>query len=82
MPTQNVYFFVEKIPIDYAGSTNHKEVTVEGAEAPLPSAGGIEPYFAENRWYTMCHIYYWTQKFKELYHCSPKEYRQRNRLSL
>ena len=29
MPTQNVYFFVEKIPIDYAGSTNHKEVTVE-----------------------------------------------------
>ena len=67
MPTQNVYFFVEKIPIDYAGSTNHKEVTVEGAEAPLPSAGGIEPYFAENRWYTMCHIYYWTQKFKELY---------------
>ena len=67
MPTQNVYFFVEKIPIDYAGSTNHKEVTVEGAEASLPSAGGIEPYFAENRWYTMCHIYYWTQKFKELY---------------
>ena len=58
---------MEKIPIDYAGSTNHKEVTVEGAEAPLPSAGGIEPYFAENRWYTMCHIYYWTQKFKELY---------------
>ena len=22
------------------------------------------------------------KKFKELYHCSPKEYRQRNRLSL
>lgn len=65
--TECIIFLVEKIPIDYAGSTNHKEVTVEGAEAPLPSAGGIEPYFAENRWYTMCHIYYWTQKFKELY---------------
>ena len=21
----------------------------------------------ENRWYTMCHMYYWAQKFKELY---------------
>lgn len=39
-----MYIFCGKIPIDYAGSTNHKEVTVEGAEAPLPSAGGIEPY--------------------------------------
>lgn len=67
IPTQNVYFFVEKIPINYAGSTNHEEVTVEGAEAPVPAAAGIGPYIAENRWYTMCHMYYWTQKFKELY---------------
>lgn len=67
IPTQNVYFFVEKIPINYAGSTNHEEVTVEGAEAPVPAAAGIGPYIAENRWYTMCHMYYWAQKFKELY---------------
>ncbi len=67
IPTQNVYFFIEKIPINYAGSTNHEEVTVEGAEAPVPSASGIGPYLMENRWYTMCHMYYWAQKFKELY---------------
>lgn len=68
IPTQNVYFFIEKIPINYAGgSTNHEEVTVEGAEAPVPSASGIGPYVKEERWYTMCHMYYWAQKFKELY---------------
>ena len=67
IPTQNIYFFIEKIPINYAGSTNHEEVTVEGAEEPVPSASGIGPYLMENRWYTMCHMYYWAQKFKELY---------------
>ena len=35
MPTQNVYFFVEKIPIDYAGSTNHKKY--RGGSRSTPS---------------------------------------------
>lgn len=67
IPTQNVYFFIEKIPVDVDGVTGHEEVTKEGAEEPVPWSSGILPYTQESRWITMSHIYYWAQKFKELY---------------
>ena len=67
IPTQNVYFFIEKIPVDVDGATGHEEVTKEGAEEPVPWSSGILPYTQESRWITMSHIYYWAQKFKELY---------------
>ena len=67
IPTQNVYFFIEKIPVDMDGVTGHEEVTKEGAEEPVPWSSGILPYTQESRWITMSHIYYWAQKFKELY---------------
>ncbi len=67
IPTQCVYFFIEKIPLNFDGSTGHEEVTKEGAEEPIPSGSGILPYTQEARWITMSHMYYWAQAFKELY---------------
>ena len=67
IPTKCVYFFIEKIPVDYGESTKHEEVTAKGAEMPLPFTGGLHPYTGENRWITMSHMYEWAQKFKELY---------------
>ncbi len=50
MPTQNVYFFVEKIPIDYAGSTNHKESNRGGSRStPFRQQAELNRNFAENR---------------------------------
>lgn len=67
IPTKYVYFFIEKIPLAYGESTDHEEVTEEGAETPLPFALGINLYTGQNRWITMSHMYYWAQAFKELY---------------
>ena len=67
IPTKCVYFFIEKIPVDYGESTKHEEVTAKGAETPLPFTGGLHPYTGENRWITMSHMYEWAQRFQELY---------------
>lgn len=67
IPTKCVYFFIEKIPVDYGESTKHEEVTAKGAETPLPFTGGLHPYIGENRWITMSHMYEWAQRFQELY---------------
>ena len=43
IPTKNVYFFIEKIPLDYsvmyAGSG--QSISKKGASQPLPNSGGI-----------------------------------------
>lgn len=70
IPTDEVYFFIEKIPVNYAGTAEGMDlggVSGEYAKEPLPSANGIFAYQGRDRWVTMSHMYYWAQKFMELY---------------
>lgn len=71
IPTDTVYFFIEKIPILYYDALNtirpEREVSREGAQQPLSGARGINPYIEDARWVTMSHMYYWAQAFQKLY---------------
>ena len=69
IPTDRVYFFIEKIPLDYTVSYDGsgQRISSEGAEKPLPTAGDISVYEGENRWIVMSRMYYWAQAFMELY---------------
>lgn len=71
IPTDTVYFFIEKVPILYLDYLNtirpEREVSLEGAKTPLPQVKGILPYIEDERWVTMSHMYYWAQAFRELY---------------
>lgn len=69
IPTQTVFFFIEKIPVEYyktypgAGQS----VSAAGADHSLCPSMGLAPYVAENRWITMSRMYYWAEAFKKLY---------------
>lgn len=69
MDTHTVYFFIEKKPIDYAVAYENsgQYISEEGAAHALPAARGISMYQGENRWIEMSRMYYWAQKFKEMY---------------
>ena len=70
IPTDTVYFFIEKIPLNYSGTANGMDlggISEEYAKEPIPTAGGIGAYQRRDRWVTMSHMYYWAQKFMELY---------------
>lgn len=69
IPTDRVYFFIEKIPLDYTVSYDGsgQRISSEGAEKPLPTAGDISVYEGENRWIVMSRMCYWAQAFMELY---------------
>lgn len=69
MPTHTVYFFIEKKPLDYAVAYENsgQYISKEGAARALPPAKGISMYQGENRWIEMSRMYYWAQKFAELY---------------
>ncbi|MDE6887604.1 MAG: hypothetical protein K2P45_03005 [Eubacterium sp.] len=73
IPTQKVYFFIEKVPVpyseEYAGSG--QSVSVRGADQRLPDKQGIEMYKGERRWVEMSRMYYWAQQFVRLF---PKEF--------
>ncbi|MCD7738925.1 MAG: amino acid ABC transporter permease [Lachnospiraceae bacterium] len=69
IPTKYVYFFVEKIPLDYlvsyAGSG--QSISEEGASRELPVYSSITQYQGENRWIVMSKFYYWAEALRELY---------------
>lgn len=75
LPTHYVYFFIEKIPINYytpisemtEGEYQKQVVSREGAARKLSTGTSLEPYRESNRWVTMSHIYYWAQAFQKLY---------------
>lgn len=69
IPTKNVYFFIEKIPLDYsvAYSGSGQSISKKGASQNLPNVGGISMYQGEGRWILMSRMYYWAQAFMELY---------------
>lgn len=72
IPTPRVYFFVEKVPLDYAVSyeKSGQHISEEGASQELCYANGLMPYQGENRWVTMSRMYYWAESFREIY---PRE---------
>lgn len=76
IPTSKVYFFIEKIPIDYekAYERSGQPISKEGAEKPLPGGGRISVYQGENRWIEMSRMYYWAQAFQEKYPNEMKVY--------
>lgn len=69
IPTASVYFFIEKVPIDYSISYENsgQSISAEGAARPLPWMGHISNYQGENRWIIMSRMYYWAQEFQKLY---------------
>lgn len=69
IPTEYVFFYVEKIPVDYAVkyANSGQEISAEGAARELPRGSGLGPYQGENRWIVMSKMYYWCEAFMEMY---------------
>lgn len=81
IPTKTVYFFIEKIPGDYAVSyaKSGQSISRKGASRSLPNVGGIGMYQEEGRWIVMSRMYYWAQAFMELYPNEMKVYYEDNK---
>lgn len=69
IPTKYVYFFVEKIPIDYYGTYEDagQSVSEAGAMERLPYSSGLTQYMTRNRWIVMSRMYYWAEEFMRLH---------------
>lgn len=81
IPTEKVYFYIEKKPLNYAGGYNGEipVVSEEQAEQPLPQNSGINAYNGPDRSVTMSRMYYWAQAFMELYPNEMKVYYENDR---
>ena len=81
IPTEKVYFYIEKIPLNYANGYGGKipVVSEEQAEQDLPVNSGINAYNGPDRSVTMSRMYYWAQKFQELYPNEMKVYYENDR---
>lgn len=67
--TPDVYFYVEKIPLDYASpyANSGQSVSKEGAARPLPVGTGLTVYKGEKRWIVMSKMQQWAQRFSNMY---------------
>lgn len=76
IPTHMVYFFVEKVPIDYSVDyeDSGQSISEEGAAYPLPDGGGISVYMAQDRWIVMSRLYEWAETFRDMYPNEMKVY--------
>ncbi len=76
IPTPKVYFFIEKIPLDYAVSYKNsgQRISEKGANRAIPYSTGLSPYQGENRWIVMSRMYYWAQEFRRMYPNEMKVY--------
>ena len=76
IPTHYVYFFIEKVPLDYLEpyGGSGQMVSEKGAEKPLPVKSGLEVYQGESRWIVMSRMYYWAQRFRQMYPDDMKVY--------
>ena len=81
IPTGKVYFYIEKKPLNYANGYGGKipEVSEEEAAKELPENSGINAYNGPDRAVTMSRMYYWAQKFKQLYPNELKVYYENER---
>ena len=76
IPTEKVYFFIEKIQLNYSVvySGSGQSISKKGASQSLPNSGGIGMYQGEGRWILMSRMYYWAQAFMEMYPNETKVY--------
>ena len=81
IPTEKVYFYIEKKPLNYANGYVGEipEVSEEQAQKPLPQNSGLTPYNGTNRSVVMSRMYYWARKFMELYPNEMKVYYENDR---
>lgn len=81
IPTERVYFYIEKKPLNYANGYNGSipEVSEEQAENALPQNSGLNAYSGPSRSVTMSRMYYWAQAFMELYPNEMKVYFENDR---
>ena len=81
IPTEKVYFYIEKKPLNYANGYGGEipVVSEEQAKQPLPENSGISAYNGPRRSITMSRMYYWAQKFMELYPNELKVYYENDR---
>lgn len=81
IPTEKVYFYIEKKPLNYNNGYGGEIplVSEEQAEQPLPENSGINAYTGTQRSITMSRMYYWAQKFMELYPNELKVYYENDR---
>lgn len=81
IPTEKVYFYIEKQPLNYANGYGGEipVVSEEQAQQELPENSGISAYNGINRSVTMSRMYYWAQKFKQLYPNEFKVYYENDR---
>ena len=81
IPTEKVYFYIEKKPLNYANGYGGEipVVSEEQAAQPLPQNSGLAPYNGPRRSITMSRMYYWAQKFMELYPNELKVYYENDR---
>lgn len=69
IPTEHVYVFIEKKPLDYYVSYwgSGQNISDEGCNNQLPLGDGLDVYQGENRWVVMSRAYAWAQEFMSLY---------------
>lgn len=81
IPTDRVYFYIEKKPLNYANGYAGivPEVSEEEAAKPLPENSGINAYNGPERSVTMSRMYYWAQAFQRLYPNELKVYYENER---
>jgi len=76
IPTSHVYFFIEKVPIDYMSpyEKSGQSISTVGARKTLPIGNNISVYQGENRWIVMSKMYYWAQAYQKMYSNEMKVY--------
>jgi hypothetical protein len=76
IPTEVVYVFIEKIPVDVGGAYGWiaEPVSEEGALLDLPVGNSNDVYKGKNRFICMSRMYYWAQEFQKLYPNEMKVY--------
>ena len=81
IPTERVYFYIEKEPLNYADGYQGEipVVSEEQAAQSLPENSGINAYTGLRRAVTMSRMYYWAEKFRELYPNEMKVYYENDR---
>lgn len=81
IPTDRVYFYIEKKPLNYANGYGGSipEVSEEEAAKPLPNNSGINAYNGPDRAVTMSRMYYWALEFQKLYPNEMKVYFENER---
>ena len=70
IPTKYVYFFIEKKPLDYTvkGQYSGQEISKEGASQPYADYySGNNMYKGDARYILMSKMYYWAQRYQEIY---------------